>query len=52
MDYKLSFLILKNTAKLEKLILHNAPYSKILKQSQLLDKYINEQMIRINKIKR
>jgi hypothetical protein len=52
MDYKLSFLILKNTAKLEKLIKQDAPYSKILKQSQLLDKYIAKQMIKINKIKR
>lgn len=52
MDYRLSFLILKNTAKLEKMIRQNAPYSKILKQSQLLDKYIVKQMIQINKIKR
>ena len=52
MDYKLSFLILKNTVKLEKLIKQDAPYSKILKQSQLFDKYIAKQMIKINKIKR
>lgn len=52
MDYRLSFLILKNTAKLERMIRQNAPYSKILRQNQLLDKYINEQMIRTNKIKR
>lgn len=51
MSYKLSFQILKNTAKLEKMIEQNAPYSKILKQSQLLDKYIAKQMIKINKIK-
>ncbi len=51
MSYKLSFKILKHTAKLEKLIQQNAPYSQILKQSQLLDKYISEQMIKINKIK-
>lgn len=51
MSYKLSFQIFKNTAKLEKMIEQNEPYCKILKQSQLLDKYIVKQMIKINKIK-
>ena len=41
---------MKNTAKLEKLIETNAPYEKIVKQSQKLDKYIMIQMKDINKI--
>ena len=36
----IDLLILKNRAKLEKLIEQNADYSLILKQSQKLDKYI------------
>lgn len=34
--------------KLEKLIIHNASYKKILKQSTVLDKYINKKMRVIN----
>ena len=50
MDTKIFYLIMKNTAKLEKLIETNAPYEKIVKQSQKLDKYIMIQMKDINKI--
>ena len=50
MDSKTIYLILKNTAKLEKLIKSNAPYEKILKQSQKLDKYIMIQMKYMNKL--
>lgn len=49
MDSKTLYLIMKNTAKLEKLIETNAPYEKILKQSKKLDKYIMLQMNCINK---
>ena len=41
---KLMLLILKNKAKLEQLINQNADYSKILKQSKKLDKYIAKKM--------
>lgn len=34
MESKIIYLIMKNTAKLEKLIETNAPYEKILKQSK------------------
>lgn len=40
---------LKHTAKLESLIAQEADYDKILKQSQRIDKYIVDEMIRINK---
>jgi len=50
MDSKYCFLILRNKAKLEKLIQENAPYEKILRQSQLLDKYIMKQINAMNKI--
>lgn len=50
MDSKVSLLVLKNTAKLEKLISENASYEKILKQSKKLDKYILLEMQYINKI--
>lgn len=50
MDSRTIYLILKNTAKLEKLIKSNAPYEKILRQSQKLDKYIMIQMKFINKL--
>lgn len=43
---------LKNTAKLESLIAQGADYDKILKKSQQIDKYIVEEMIRINKNKK
>lgn len=33
--------ILKNRAKLERMILNNEDYSKILEQSKKLDNYIN-----------
>lgn len=49
MDSKTVYLIMKNTAKLEKLIKTNAPYEEILKQSQKLDKYILLQMKYMNK---
>ena len=50
MDSKTIYLIMKNTAKLEKLIETNAPYEKIIKQSQKLDKYIMIQMKYMNKV--
>lgn len=50
MDSRTIYLILKNTAKLEKLINSNAPYEKILRQSQKLDKYIMIQMKYMNKL--
>lgn len=50
MDSKICLLLLKNTAKLEKLISENASYDKILEQSQKLDKYIAIEMKHINKI--
>lgn len=37
-----------NRSKLNTLILNKAPYDKILKQSQKLDKYIYRQMLIIN----
>lgn len=40
MDSNICLLVLKNTAKLEKLISENASYDKILKQSKKLDKYL------------
>lgn len=39
---------LKNTAKLESLIAQGADYDTILKQSQKIDKYIVEEMIKMN----
>lgn len=39
---------LKHTAKLESLIAQEADYDKILKKSQQIDKYIVDEMIRIN----
>ncbi len=51
MDSKFSLLILKNKAKLERLIESGAPYEKILHQSQILDKYIIHQINAVNKIK-
>ena len=50
MKSNIPYLILKNSAKLEKLIKSNAPYEKILKQSQKLDKYIIIYMKDINNI--
>lgn len=40
---------LKHTAKLESLIAQGADYDTILKQSQKIDKYIVEEMIKMNK---
>lgn len=45
MDSKVCLLILKNKAKLSKLIEQEAPYEKILHQSQILDKYILEEIV-------
>lgn len=44
MNFRTNLLIIKNKAKLNKMIAQEAPYDKILKQSKLLDKYIIEQM--------
>mgnify|MGYP007030224148 FL=1 len=49
MDTKIFYLIMKNTAKLEKLVETNAPYEKILNQSKKLDKYIMIQMKYLNR---
>lgn len=49
MDTRIYLLILKNRAKLSKLIEENAPYEKILHQSQILDKYIIKQIYAMNK---
>ena len=43
---------LKHTAKLESLIEQEADYNKILKKSQEIDKYIVEEMQRINQKKK
>ena len=40
----ITLLRLKHTAKLEKLIREGAPYDKILKESQTVDKYIAMEM--------
>ena len=50
MNSRIPYLILKNSARLEKLIESDAPYEKILKQSQKLDKYIIIYMKNLNKI--
>ena len=39
---------LKHTAKLEALIANGVDYETVLKQSQKIDKYITEEMLRIN----
>lgn len=44
-DYKLTLLIMRNRARLDKLIENNADYSKILKQSIKLDKLIAQKMV-------
>lgn len=49
MNSSISLKKLKANAKLEKLILENAPYEVIVKQSQKLDKYIQMQFNKINK---
>lgn len=40
MNIIIKILIEKNRKKLTKMIENNQPYNKILKQSQILDKYI------------
>ena len=50
MNSRISYLILKNSARLEKLIESDAPYEQILKQSQKLDKYIIIYMKDLNNI--
>lgn len=50
MNSRAPYLILKNSARLEKLIECDAPYEKILKQSQKLDKYIIIYMKDLNNI--
>ena len=52
MNSNIPLLILKNKAKLSKLIENDAPYEEILKRSKILDKFILEQMIEMNKIKK
>ena len=49
MDARTNLYIVKNKAKLEKLIRENAPYKKILEQSKKLDQYIAIAMQDINK---
>lgn len=44
-DYKLTLLIMKNKARLDKLVREEADYSKILKQSVKLDKLIAQKMV-------
>ena len=51
MDSRINLLILRNSARLDKLIESGAPYEKILNQSQKLDKYIAIAMRDINQIK-
>lgn len=46
-----TLLRLKNTAKLESLITSGADYDIILRQSQKIDKYMVEEMQRLNKRK-
>ena len=43
---------LKHTAKLEALILNGADYDTVLRQSKKIDKYIVEEMLRINQKKK
>ena len=52
MNTNINNAIQKNKNILTKMVEQNAPYEKILKQSKLLDKYIFEQMIKINKQKK
>ena len=48
MNSRIVYLILRNSAKLKKLIESDAPYEKILRQSRRLDKYIVVAMKSIN----
>lgn len=45
-DYKLTLLIMRNRARLDKLILNDEDYSKILRQSVKLDKLIAQKMLK------
>ena len=49
MDCKIALKKLKATARLEKLIMQNAPKEQILEQSKKLDKYILIQCKQMNK---
>ena len=51
MDCSIALKKLKANAKLEKLIMQNAPKEKILRQSKLLDKYVQIQFKQMNKYK-
>ena len=51
-DSSMSLKKLKITAKLEKLILEGAPYEKIVRQSKILDNYVQMQFKQMNKSKR
>lgn len=52
MNSSISLKKLKATAKLEKLIMQNAPYEKVVRQSKILDNYIQIQFKQMNKSKR
>lgn len=52
MNSSISLKKLKANAKLEKLIMENAPYEKIVRQSQILDKYVQIQLEQMNKRKK
>lgn len=43
-NYRIELLILKNRARLERMIMEDYDKNKILRQSQKLDKYINVKM--------
>lgn len=43
-NYRIELLILKNRARLERMIMEGYSKNKILRQSQKLDKYINIKM--------
>lgn len=51
MDSKLQILIETNRDKLTEMIENNEPYEKIVKQSQLLDKYVLLGFRAINQLK-
>ena len=43
-NYRIELLIMKNRARLERMIMEDYDKNKILRQSQKLDKYINIKM--------
>lgn len=51
MNSTISLKKLKLTAKLEKLMLGNAPYEEIVRQSKILDNYVQIQFKQMNKSK-